>query len=232
RVTKPMAGTPSSWHQLPTFSDSTFTSPPVEPSTRTTPVAAPRQLCVSCRKSEYPGVSIRLISCFFHVTWCSAAVMVLLRRCSSGSASNADEASSTRPMRVAAPAANSRASATLVFPVPPCPTTATWRSFATSSAGIASSVTSVDDAETVEGQELVDGLDGGRARRDQRGQPAGGEHAGVRILLGAQPLDQAVDQGRVAVGDASLDRVHRRAPEDLRRPRELDARKLRRARDE
>ena len=57
-------------------------------------------------------------------------------------------------------------------------------------------------------------------------------HAGVRVLLGTDSLDQAVDQRGVAVDDARLDRVHRRPPDDLRRPRELDARQLGRARDE
>src|SRR5262249_34456689 len=191
-----------------------------------------RQLGVWWRKAELPGVSIRFTSCFFQAAWWSAALIVLLRRCSSGSVSNADEPSSTRPMRVAAPAANSRASATLVFPVPPCPTMATLRSFATSSAGIASSVPSVDDAEAVERQELVDGLDGGRVRRDQGGEAAGREHAGVAVLLLADAFHETVDQRRVAVRDARLDGVHRRAAEDLRGPRQLHAGQLRGAGDE
>src|SRR5262245_56706221 len=121
--------------------------------------------------------------------------MVLLRRCSSASVSNADDPSSTRPIRVAAPAANSRASATLVFPVPPWPTMATLRSLATSSGDIASSVACVDDAQSVERQELVDGLDGGGMRRDERRQSAGGEHPRARVLLRANALDPAVNQG-------------------------------------
>src|SRR5262245_13375666 len=127
-------------------------------------------------------------------------------------------------MRVAAPAANSRASATLVLPVPPCPTMATLRSLATSSADIASSVACVDDAQPVEREELVDGLDGGRVRRDERRQPAGREHARARILLGADAIDESVDQGRVAVGHARLDGMHRRLAEHLRWPGQLDTR--------
>ncbi len=45
----------------------------------------------------------------------------LLRRASSGSVSKTDEPSSTRPMRFTAPAANSSASATVVFPPPALP---------------------------------------------------------------------------------------------------------------
>src|SRR2546428_1970678 len=97
--------------------------------------------------------------------------MLDFRRISSGSVSKADDSSATRPSRVVAPAAKSSASATVVFPVPPCPTMATFLSLATSSAGIRSSVVPfVDDAKPVEGQELVDGLDGDRGRRDQTGQ--------------------------------------------------------------
>src|SRR2546422_584774 len=121
---------------------------------------------------------------------------------SAGAMSRADVRSSTRPSRVPAPAAKSSASATVVFPAPPCPTTATLRSFATSSAGISSSVALVDDAKPVEGQELVDRLDGGRLGRDERRQPAGGEHTRLRVVLPPDALDQAVDQRRVAVDHA------------------------------
>src|SRR2546425_540444 len=155
---------------------------------------------------------MRFSSCFFHAAWCSAAVMVLLRRCSSGSVSKADVPSSVRPSRVAAPAANSSASATVVFPAPPWPTMATSRSLptslATSSAGIPSSVTFVDNAQAVEGEELVDGLDAGRFGRDERGEPAGGEHARARIVLVADALDEPVDERGGAVDHARLDGVH------------------------
>src|SRR5437870_13559463 len=97
--------------------------------------------------------------------------MVVLRRCSSGSVSKADVPSSIRPNRVAAPPVKSSASATVVFPAPPCPTTATLRSLATSSAGISSSVAFVDDAKPVERQELVHRLDRGRLGGDQRREP-------------------------------------------------------------
>src|SRR5262245_38929861 len=101
--------------------------------------------------------------------------MVDFRRISSCSVSNADVSSTTRPRRVVAPAANSRASATVVLPPPPCPTIATLRSLVTSS-DIAASVALVDDAEPVERQELVDGFDGGGHRRDQGSQAPRREH--------------------------------------------------------
>src|SRR5581483_9735160 len=103
--------------------------------------------------------------------------MLVFRRTSSGSMSNADVPSSTRPRRVDAPAAKSSASATVVFPAPPCPTMATFRSLVTSSDGIPSSVALVHDAEAVEGQKFVDGLDGGRHGSDERREPAGRQRA-------------------------------------------------------
>src|SRR6266550_4177692 len=140
--------------------------------------------------------------------------------------SKAEEPSSTRPRRLLAPAAKRSASATVVLPAPPCPTTATLRSLVTSSAGIPSSVTLVHNAEPVEGQELVDGLDGGGDRGDERGEAAGGEGAGLRVVLLADALDQAVHQRAVAVGHARLDGVHGVAAHHLRRPLQLDARQL------
>src|SRR5437899_1452443 len=124
--------------------------------------------------------------------------------------SKAEEPSSTRPRRLLAPAAKRSASATVVLPAPPCPTTATLRSLVTSSAGIPSSVTLVHDAEPVEGQELVDGLDGGGDRGDERGEAAGGEGAGLRVVLLADALDHPVHQRGVAVRPPRLDRVHGR----------------------
>src|SRR5262245_27603829 len=126
-------------------------------------------------------------SCFFHVAWWRPEVIDVFRRCSSGSVSNWELPSSTRPIRVVAPAANRSASATVVLPVPPCPTMATFRSFATSSAAIPSSVVAVpliDDAETLEGQELVDALDRVRHRGDQRSEPAGGDRPRRHVVLG------------------------------------------------
>src|SRR5262245_43500403 len=103
---------------------------------------------------------MRFTSCFFQPQWWMAPLIELLRRASSGSVSNDEVPSSTRPMRVTAPAAKSSASATVVLPVPPCPTTATLRILVTSSAGIAPSgigagVAPVDEPQAVEGQELV-----------------------------------------------------------------------------
>src|SRR4029077_8482671 len=100
------------------------------------------------------------------------------RRCSSGSMSNDDEPSSVRPMRVAAPAANSIASATSVLPTPPCPTMATLRILPGSSAAILTSVARMDDAEPLQGEELVDRFDGRLGGRDEGAEAPGREHAG------------------------------------------------------
>src|SRR5213594_2658529 len=109
--------------------------------------------------------------------------------------SKAEEPSSTRPSRLTAPATKRSASATVVFPAPPCPTMTTFRSLATSSADIpSSSVPLVDDAEPVEGQELVDGLDGGGDRGDEGGEAPGGESAGRGVVFLADALDQPVHQ--------------------------------------
>src|SRR5438067_503597 len=122
--------------------------------------------------------------------------------------SKAEEPSSTRPSRLTAPAAKRSASATVVFPAPPCPTMTTFRSLATSSADIPSSIALVNNAEPVEGQELVDRLDGGGDRGDEGGEAPGGEGAGLRVVLLADALDQPVHQRRVAVGHARLDGRH------------------------
>src|SRR5215470_9275219 len=110
-------------------------------------------------------------SCFFQLAGCSAAVMLLLRRCSSGSVSKLEEPSSVRPSRVVTPAANNSASLTIVLPTPPCPTTTTLRIRETS-LGIVSSVAFVDEAESVQREKLVDRTDGGRLRLDEMRQPA------------------------------------------------------------
>src|SRR6185369_7171045 len=166
-------------------------------------------------------------SCFFHAAWWMAPVIDVFRRISSGSVSNADEPSSTRPIRLAAPAAKSSASATVVFPVPPCPTMATLRIFVGSSAGIAPSgvgarVAPVDEPEAVERQELVDGLDGRGGGRDQAREPPRRERPCFRVVLGSDALHDAVHQRRVAVNDAGLDRMDRVAADDPRRADELD----------
>src|SRR6185436_9787931 len=160
-------------------------------------------------------------SCFFHAAWWMAPVIDVFRRISSGSVSKADEPSSTRPMRLAAPAAKSSASATVVLPVPPCPTMATLRILVTSSAGIAPSgvgagVAPVDESQAVERQELVDGLDGGRGGRDQAREPPGRERPCLGVVLGPDALQDAVHERRVAVDDAGLDRVHGVPPDDAR----------------
>src|SRR5882724_10243379 len=146
--------------------------------------------------------------------------------------SKAEEPSCTQPSRLTAPAAKRSASATVVFPAPPCPTMTTFRSLATSSADIPSSIALVNNAEPVERQELVDRLDGGGDRGDEGGEAPGGEGAGLRVVLLADALDQPVHQRRVAVGHARLDGVGRVAPDYLRGPDELDARQLRGAQEE
>src|SRR4030095_793750 len=134
--------------------------------------------------------------------------MELRRRCSSGSMSKADEPSSVRPIRVFPPAAKRSASATSVFPTPPCPTMATLRIFVGSSAGILSSVAGVDDAKPFESEKLVDRLDRGRGCGDERAAPARREHARLAIVLFPDARDEPVDEAGVAVHHARLDRVH------------------------
>src|SRR5262249_16371784 len=153
-------------------------------------------------------------SCFFQPAWWMAPVIDVFRRASSGSVSKADEPSSTHPMRVTAPAANRSASATAVFPVPPCPTMATLRILVTSSAaitpsGVGAGVAPGDEPQAVERQELVDGLDRGRGGRDEAGEASRRERPCRGVVLRPDALHDAVHQRRVAVDDAGLDRMHR-----------------------
>src|SRR5262245_8014970 len=143
-------------------------------------------------------------SCFRQAAGCSAAVMLLFRRCSSGSVSKLDDPSSVRPSRVVAPAPKSSASATMVFPTPPCPTTTTLRT-RVMSLGIVSSVAIVDDAQPIEREIFVDRRDRGRLGLDEMGQPAGREHLRGWIVFSPDALDQAVDQCGVAEDRAGLD---------------------------
>ena len=85
---------------------------------------APR---ASATNEESPGVSIRLILRPSHSNEASAAEIDIWRACSSSSASETVEPSTTEPSRLIAPASNSNASNSDVFPVPRCPTSATLR---------------------------------------------------------------------------------------------------------
>src|SRR3954447_20500369 len=74
-----------------------------------------------------PGVSIRLTLPPFHSKEASAAEIDIPRACSSSSESDTVVPSATVPRRVVAPASNSRASCSDVFPLPRWPTRATLR---------------------------------------------------------------------------------------------------------
>src|ERR1700760_2051855 len=74
-----------------------------------------------------PGVSIRLTFTSRHSNEASDAEMDMPRDFSSSSASETVVPSATEPSRVVAPASNSRASCSDVFPLPRWPTRATLR---------------------------------------------------------------------------------------------------------
>ncbi len=78
-------------------------------------------------KSAVPGASRTLIFTPFHSIGAIASDTEIPRRCSSGSWSDTVLPSSTVPIRVIAPAVKSIASASEVFPAPPCPTSSTLR---------------------------------------------------------------------------------------------------------
>src|SRR4029079_5392729 len=142
---------------------------------------------------------------------------------SSGSKSNSEEPSSTRPSCFTLPAANSRASASDVLPTLPCPSIATFRIFPTSSIGMdsvprISVIPLVQDTKPVQRQELVHLLDGLRLRSGQLAQSTRRETCGERTRahtarrhagLVLDALDQSVDHCDVAVDDSRLDCVDR-----------------------
>src|SRR4029079_16864651 len=74
-----------------------------------------------------PGVSIRLTLTPFHSNEASAAEIDMPRACSCSSESDTVVPSATVPRRFVAPASNSRASCSDVFPLPRWPTRATLR---------------------------------------------------------------------------------------------------------
>src|SRR5436189_4028774 len=63
----------------------------------------------------------------------------------------------------------------------------------------------IDQSESVQGEKLIDQFDRLRLRRDQRGEAAGGDDAGVGGVLAADAGNQAVDQRDVAVDQPRLD---------------------------
>ena len=97
-----------------------FTTNTADSQTRSAPSA-------SATNEESPGVSIRLILRPSHSNEASAAEIDICRACSSSSASEIVVPSTTEPSRLIAPASNSNASNSDVFPVPRCPTSATLR---------------------------------------------------------------------------------------------------------
>src|SRR5262245_47327427 len=111
----------------------------------------------------------------------------------------------------------------------------TLRILPTSSAAIRSSVlqvAAVDETEPLEREELVDRLDRARLRRDQPGVSAGGDDTRAGADLIPNALAQPIDQRDVSVDDPRLDRVYRGLTDDTRRLDQLDARQLRRARNQ
>src|SRR5689334_24518162 len=84
---------------------------------------------VSPAKPASPGASIRLILRPCHSRWQIEEASDIWRRCSSSSQSEVVDPCSTVPSRLIAPAWNSIASTSDVFPVPRWPVTATLRIF-------------------------------------------------------------------------------------------------------
>src|SRR5215216_2894303 len=115
-------------------SSARFQSRPVCTSTSMTPLttksapSATRSAAIaSPMKPASPGVSIRLIFRSCHSQCAIEPEIDIRRRCSSSSQSETVEPPSIVPRRLTAPAWNSIASTSDVFPVPRCPTTATLR---------------------------------------------------------------------------------------------------------
>ena len=106
------------------------TSTPITPlTTNSAPSTTRRAAIASPTKPASPGVSIRLILRPCHSAWQTLAASDMFRRCSSSSQSETVDPASIVPSRFVAPAWNSIASTSDVFPVPRCPTTATLRIF-------------------------------------------------------------------------------------------------------
>ncbi len=117
----------SSW-TASSHANSVWTSTPSTAETTTITASAARTAeRTSPTKSAVPGASRTLIFASFHSIGDIARDTEIWRRCSSGSWSETVLPSSTVPIRVMAPEANSIASSRVVFPEPPCPTSKTLR---------------------------------------------------------------------------------------------------------
>ena len=90
----------------------------------------------------------------------------------------------------------------------------------------------VDQAQAVERERLVYVVDEVGGGRDERGQAARGDDARAAAQLLDHAPEDAVDESRVAVVEAGLNRGHGRGPDDLVRALDADAREPRRARKE
>src|SRR4051812_5829292 len=114
-----------------------FTSTPMTPLTTTIAPSTTRSAAaVSAWNPASPGASITLILRSCQSRWQTDDVSDIRRRCSSSSQSATVEPCSIDPSRLSAPAWNSNASVSVVFPVPRWPTTATLRILAGSTAAM------------------------------------------------------------------------------------------------
>src|SRR5271155_5517467 len=86
--------------------------------------------------------------------------------------------------------------------------------------------------EALQRQELVDFLDRFRLRRDEIGQSAGCDNAGLFTALTHDALDQTVDQSGIAEDQPRLNCADGGAPDDIARPRQFHAIELRRMLDQ
>src|SRR5687767_1771462 len=102
-------------------------TPPVALTTTSAPSAACRPAVASPWKSEYPGVSRRLILVSIHSAWAHARLIEKPRPVSSGSKSVSAVPSFTVPCRLDDPDTKASASTSVVLPLAPCPTTAILR---------------------------------------------------------------------------------------------------------
>src|SRR3954471_14190690 len=121
-----MRGRPS-WAAIRHTISVCTSTPSTALTTNTARSATERAAETSGRKSAYPGQSRMLTLQPSYSNGASATDTEIDRFTSSASKSVVVVPSSTRPCRLMAPAQNSRASASVVLPAPPCPTSATLR---------------------------------------------------------------------------------------------------------
>ncbi len=107
-------------------------TPSTAETTRSTASTARTAEYTSPTKSAYPGASSRLILTSPTSSGAMDSETLMPLRTSSGSWSETVLPSSTFPIRVAAPAANSIASIRVVLPAPPWPRSRTFRMLAAS----------------------------------------------------------------------------------------------------